>query len=399
MIKNRDILVVGLQSYDISIGSNSVNLAREFSGQNRVLYVNYAPDRMTMIRGRRKDVIQKRLNIIKGLEPALKQHSENLWVLNPAVVLEPISKVRPGFLFDIINKRNALKFTAEVKNAIRELDFKNFILFNDSDFYRSFYLKELLEPSVFVYYTRDNMIATKFFRRYGEKYESRLMAKADAVVANSEFLRDRAMQYNNNAFYVGQGCDLDFFSTKNVKPKPVDLSNIPSPLIGYVGTLTNSRLDIDLLSQIARRNPSWNIVLVGPEDDHFRNSKLHNLENVHFTGRKDPELLPTYIYYFDVAINPQKLNALTIGNYPRKIDEYLAMGKSVVATKTEALCIFKDHVFLAGNADEFIDKIREAITQNSQEIANKRMLFAQEHSWQNNVQRIYDVISDIESNY
>lgn len=398
MIKGRDILVVGLQSYDINIGSNSVNLADEFSKHNRVLFVNYAMDRMTMLRERGTDVVRKRLKVIKGLDPSLKMQSENLWILNPAVVLEPVNKLRPGFLFDILNKRNALKFTSEIRNAIRELDFKNFILFNDSDFYRSFYLKELLKPSVLVYYSRDNMVATNFFRRYGEKYEGRLMAKADAVVANSEFLKERAKKYNKNAVFVGQGCDLEFFSSRNVKRKPKDLQGISPPLIGYVGTLTGTRLDIELLFMLASEKPDWNIVLVGPEDDEFRESRLHVLPNIHFLGRKDPGMLPTYIHHFDVAINPQKLNALTIGNYPRKIDEYLAMGKSVVAIKTEALEMFRDSILLAANPEEFIIKTEEALTQNTPEKANKRMRFAQEHSWQNNVQRIYDVISDTETN-
>ena len=49
---------------------------------------------------------------------------------------------------------------------------------------------------------------------------------------------------------------------------------------------------------------------------------------------KKMEELPSYLYAFDVAINPQKLNEVTIGNYPRKIDEYLAMGKPIVSARS-----------------------------------------------------------------
>lgn len=38
--------------------------------------------------------------------------------------------------------------------------------------------------------------------------------------------------------------------------------------------------------------------------------------------------------HFDVCMNPQLVNEITIGNYPRKVDEYLALGKPVIATKT-----------------------------------------------------------------
>jgi hypothetical protein len=37
----------------------------------------------------------------------------------------------------------------------------------------------------------------------------------------------------------------------------------------------------------------------------------------------------------------QLSNNLTIGNYPRKIDEYLAMGKPIVATSTKTMQMFK----------------------------------------------------------
>ncbi|HAI83429.1 MAG TPA: glycosyl transferase family 1, partial [Chitinophagaceae bacterium] len=87
----------------------------------------------------------------------------------------------------------------------------------------------------------------------------------------------------------------------------------------------------------ATAKPEWSLVLVGPEDEAFKQSALHQLPNVHFLGSKQPEALPEYVAAFDVCINPQLLNEVTIGNYPRKVDEYLAMGKPVVATQTEAM--------------------------------------------------------------
>jgi len=79
MIKNRDIVMVGLAALDTRSGSNVINLAEVFSKQNRVLYVNYPLDRMTILRKRKNPVIQKRLKIIKGEIPDLKQVNDNLW--------------------------------------------------------------------------------------------------------------------------------------------------------------------------------------------------------------------------------------------------------------------------------------------------------------------------------
>jgi glycosyltransferase involved in cell wall biosynthesis len=110
---------------------------------------------------------------------------------------------------------------------------------------------------------------------------------------------------------------------------------------------------------------------------------------VHFPGRKEAKELPQYLARFDVAINPQKLNEVTIGNYPRKIDEYLAMGKPTVATETEAMSIFADHVYLAKTADDYIALIEKALTENTAEKVEGRIRFARSHTWENSVAEIY----------
>jgi glycosyltransferase involved in cell wall biosynthesis len=152
------------------------------------------------------------------------------------------------------------------------------------------------------------------------------------------------------------------------------------------------RLDIQIIALIAKGKPEWSVVLIGPEDEEFENSELHQLKNVHFLGLKDGSVLPQYLNYFDVAINPQILNEVTIGNYPRKIDEYLAMGKPVVATETKAMSIFKDHTYLAKNKEEYISLIEKAIREDNPLVREERIKFAQSHTWENSVKEIYKAI-------
>jgi teichuronic acid biosynthesis glycosyltransferase TuaH len=138
------------------------------------------------------------------------------------------------------------------------------------------------------------------------------------------------------------------------------------------------------------------VVLVGPEDEAFQNSELHQIENVHFLGSKKMEELPNYLYGFDVALNPQKLNEVTIGNYPRKIDEYLAMGKPTVATKTKAMEVFADYVYLANNKEEYVDLIDRALKENTPEKEIEREKLARSHTWDANAEAIYEKIEAIE---
>ena len=395
-IKGRDIIIVGQQPWDISIGSNCKNIALEWSKYNRVLYVNSPLDRITKYRDKSDPRIVKRIAIIQGDEPNLIKVKDNLWNFYPDVIIESINWIKPQNIFEYFNKRNNRIFSTSILKAIKELGFKNYILFNDNDIFRSFHLKSLLNPAVSIYYSRDYMIAVDYWKLHGLKLEPELIADSDICVANSTYLADYCRKYNPNSFFVGQGCELDIFIKSEEYPKPLDMQLIKAPIIGYVGALQSIRLDINIIQYIALEKPEWSIVLVGPEDDEFKSSALHQLSNVHFLGSKDPSTLPAYINEFDLCINPQIINQVTIGNYPRKIDEYLAVGKPVVATKTEAMHIFKDYCYLAESKYDFVKMIEEGITKNSLDMKKSRRHFASTHTWENSVLEIDKAIKKCE---
>lgn len=393
-MRGRDIIVHGLQSLDSRIGSNCINIANEFAKNNRVLYVNYPIDRLTSIRAGSDPLIQKRKEILQGKQEDLVRVNDNMWNLNPKTILESVSKIHFRPVFSFLNKINNKRYAKQVQIAIDKLGFKDYIIFNDSDFYRALYFKELLNPKVSIYYTRDNMRATDFFRKNGAFYEDQLMAKSDLVVSNSVYLNDIAKASNPNSVYVGQGCDISLFNKDLIVDTPDDIAKIAKPVIGYIGALKSSRLDIEVLEHIAISKPEWSVVLVGPEDDKFKASNLHNIKNVYFLGSKKESELPRYLNAFDVALNPQLLNELTIGNYPRKIDEYLAMGKPTVATLTRAMEVFNKHTYLAKNKEEYVELISKALDENSDELSNSRIEFARGHTWENNVAEIYNAIKN-----
>lgn len=394
LVEGQDIIIVGQQPWDTEIGSNCKNIALEFSKHNRVLYVNAPLDRRTVLKRASEPQIKKRLSSLKDQDQRLEQVQSNLWVYHPDVILESINWIKLGPLFDILNKYNNRQFGNSIKRAIDMLKFKDFFLFNDNDIFRCFYLKELLNPTASIYYSRDNMIATDYWRFHGLRLEPKLIAKSDICVANSAYLAAQCKIYNPNSWDIGQGCEVDIYLEEN-GDTPKDIAGIRTPIIGYVGALTTMRLDIEILNYIASTRPDWNVVLVGPEDDAFKVSKLHKMENVHFLGPKDPMELPAYIHAFSVCINPQVVNDLTIGNYPRKIDEYLASGKPVVATRTGAMTIFEDHTYLADTKQDYVTLIEQALTDDNQERAADRKAFASSHTWERSVGEIYRYIASL----
>ncbi len=394
MIKGNDIVIVGIQPWDIEIGSNCKNIALEFAKENRVLYVNPPMDRITRMKLRKERKIQKRIQIAKGEAVDIEKITENLWNVYPKATIESINWIGSHSIFKILNKRNAKLFSNDIVSAVSRLGFSDFILFNDSSMFLGLHLKELLQPKVYVYYMRDYLVKVPYWQRHGERIEPEVVKKADVLTTNSDFFAAFGQQFNKHSYMVGQGCDVSQFSEEeNTIEIPEDLKQITGTKIGYVGSLTTLRLDLKLLEYLAKQRKDWNIVLVGPEDQDFKNSSLHHLPNVHFLGSKPSSELPGYVKGFDVAINPQLINNITIGNYPRKIDEYLAMGKPIVATKTEAMKMFNDFVLLASTNQEYLIQIERALLNNDDEIAKKRIAFAKSHTWTNNVDAIYNAIT------
>lgn len=391
MEKQHDIIIVGIQPWDIQIGSNCKNMAIELSKHNRVLYVNAPLDRSTAKKEKNNPAVKKRLDVIQNNKASINQINNNLWEFNPPIKIESINWL-PNPVFTFANKINNKKFAKSISKAAKELGFENYYILNDSDMFRSFHLKEYLNPIKYIYYTRDNLMTVPYWKKHGERIEPLLMSKADVVVGNSPFLIQVAKKYNSNATYIGQGCDVSAFSTDQTFEKPNDLAKIKGKIIGYTGLLSSRRLDIQLIEDISKSHPEWNVVLVGMEEDDFKKSNLHNLENCFFLGNKSPETLPNYINYFDVCINPQIVNELTEANYPRKIDEYLAMGKPTVATYTPTMEIFSGFASLARSSKEFIQMIELAINETDTTLKNKRKTFAQSHTWEACIKNLWNVI-------
>lgn len=389
---NNDIIIIGQQPWDTEIGSNCKNIALEFSKTNRVLYINSPLDRITLLKNKNDPKVQKRLNVIRKHEKGLISIKENLWNYYPDCVVESINWINSLTIFRLLNKLNNKKLAKSIFIAIEELGFRNVILFNDNEMFKAFYLKEFLKPVLSIYYSRDYMLGVNYWKKHGEILEPELIAKSSVCFANSEYLASYCRSYNENSFYVGQGCDVE--SYKNVAVSvPEELMHLNQPIIGYVGLLSVSRLDLEIISHIARQFQDCYLVLVGPEDDAFKNSELHTLKNVIFVGQKEVNELPVYISCFDICINPQLVNPITRGNYPRKIDEYLALGKAVVATRTETMESFSDYVYLADDKDAYIELISLAFREDDDVRKLARMEFAFGHTWENSVQLMKNKIN------
>jgi glycosyltransferase involved in cell wall biosynthesis len=395
-IKNRDIVLFSFQPWNSDIAFNFKDMAYELARYNRVLFIDRARDRNTVL---------KKILYGKGSKMAAVQNLEkiqdNFWVLHPESLLESGNWLPNYTLFDFFNRINNRRLALEIKDTIRQLGFENSLLINDNDFFRGLYLKSLLPVREYIFYIRDFLTIQPFFKKFGPRCEMEMIQKADLVVANSAWLAQYAGQWNPNSVDIGQGCRLDAFLEEGL-PEPEDMQAIPRPVVGYCGAITSMRLDEELLLHLADSLPEMSLVLVGPLDGNFEKSPLRAKKNVYFLGARKPEHTPAYICQFTVCMNPQLVNPLTIGNYPRKIDEYLAAGKPVVATATKAMEMFREYVLLCNSKDDYVTNIRKLIKEPawiSGTYRKKRRDFALTHSWENSVGALGDAFYFMKNNY
>lgn len=390
-ISNKDFVIIGLQPWYVDLGCNAKDIAYRLAQQNRVLYVNIPLKRKIYLAGSDPHV-SKHINLLRNKEEPIRQIENNLWEFYPTCLTESANWLPSTGLFRIVNYVNNRRYAAEIRKACSRLDFKQIILINDNDIYNGFYLKEMLRPALYIYYMRDFLQGFDYWKKHTSVLEPELIGKADLVVANSTYFADYSKKRNPNSWYIGQGCNLQAFDPSGTAELPPDILPFGRPIIGYVGALNSSRLDQSIIRSIATENPQWSVVLVGPEDDQFKQSSLHDIPNIHFTGPKPFPTLSSYVRAFDVCINPQFNNTITQGNYPLKIDEYLAMGKPVVATRTATMKLFEDYTYLADGPPDYSQLIKKALHDNSPEKEKERILFARSHTWENSVNEMYKAI-------
>lgn len=393
-MKGRDFIITGLQSWDIPIGSNAIDIAKEIALNNRVLYVNTPLDQMTIVRNQPTPETKNRLAVMKKQKEPLRQISESLWVLDFPFGVWSVNGLPDGFLFDFFNNLNNRKIFGYIKKIADELHFKDIIHFIDNDIYRSFYSKEILKPALSVYYRRDNLLAIDFWKKHAHRLEPKLIQKSDLIVCNSPQLAAFARQFNSQSFDIGQGVDLSAYDLSLEFKVPAELESIPTPRIGYIGDISSLRLDADLIYELAKSKPDYSFVMIGRADKLFASHAMNSLKNVHFLGSIAKNMVPTYMSALQICLNPQLVNELTIGNYPRKVDEYLALGKPVIATKTDTMELFREHSYLCSSVADYQIAVEKALQEDNEEKVRQRKLFAESHSWKNNVNNIFKYIQE-----
>ena len=175
--------------------------------------------------------------------------------------------------------------------------------------------------------------------------------------------------------------------------KPAELKRIKGPLIGYVGNLDITRIDLGLLMTVASERPGWNLVFIGSMHKSREIRKLDKFSNVHFLGVRVYDDALRYIRHFDVAMIPHLDSELTRSMNPLKLYVYFSLHVPVVSTPVANIGDFREVVQVGRTPDEFIERIGYCLDNNpvSGNIERVRSLL-ETNSWNERVTRILALV-------
>jgi uncharacterized SAM-binding protein YcdF (DUF218 family)/glycosyltransferase involved in cell wall biosynthesis len=254
-----------------------------------------------------------------------------------------------------------------------------------------------IDPVLAIYYCANDMAGGSSGAAPLRPYEDSFFAKADAVFCNSNALMDKAEEFAKKTFLFPAGVDFaKFESVRNNSDLPVDLVVIRRPIVGYVGAISGV-FDQELLVQTAQALPEVTFILVGPVYTDV--SQLSTCPNIMLLGKRPHNEVPAYIKSFDVALIPYIKNSFTDAVYSCKLNEYLAMGASVVTTDLRELRMYVEQygnvLQIAETKEEFIKKVREALAATDEANRVMRIDAARSNSWDKRFEGIYDVIAQL----
>jgi len=383
-LAGRDIVCVGFADWDTELWTNQHHLMARLARGNRVLFVESLGLRRPQLAGRDLRRIARRLR--RGLAPP--RHVDGLDVLSPLVL--PLHSIRAA------RALNAHLLPALVGRAARRLGLERPILWAYVP--QAELLIERLDPALVIYHCVDDisahaLIDTDSFRAA----EDRFAARADLVLASAPALARRMRTLSGNVLEAPNVADTELFA-QALKDGPTDaaLAALPHPRIVFTGAISEVKLDMALLGELARMRPGWSFALVGPVgagDPHTDISSLAAEPNVHLLGMRGYGELPAVLRGADAGLIPYARNELTESIFPMKVYEYLAAGLPVIATPLPALEGLTD-VACAPDARGIAALLDEALAADTPALRAERSERARGHSWD---ARIAEITAAIEA--
>lgn len=398
LFQNIDIIYFSVFRWDGPYSSTSIALAKSFSKNNRVFFINHPYTLRDYFQLEEAQNVDKKSYLKKNKikfdqDPTMP---EDFVSVTPPLTL-PINWVKQESFHQFLYKINDRQLKKTLAATIKKYNIKKYIFINCFDpFYGQNIFPETT-PILNIYQSVDGIDQHEYTRRHGPRLERQAVENADLTLTTSKELNRIQSQFSDQVFTLNNAADISIFrkTQEQTFERPEELKNIKTPIIGYTGNMDELRIDYELLKKIALAHSDKTLVMVGPVNNNkYKEIGLDKMDNVIFTGGKSINDLPKYLHFFDCALIPFLCNELTKSIYPLKINEYLAAGRSVISSNfSEDIQDFSSHIYLAKDHESFIRSIEPAISNNNQEIKQKRLKVAASNTWDARVEAFWQIVN------
>jgi glycosyltransferase involved in cell wall biosynthesis len=372
MLRGQDIICFANDWSGDPLSKKQVML--RLSEHNRILWVNSMHNRRPQLT--KKDT-RRVLQKLRGFGKGLQQVSPNIWVVTPLYV--------PFMESSFVQRLNRVILGRQLKRALRQLKFCNPISWTfmptSSD------IVGTLGERQIVYHCVDDYCSFSDAAPEVRRCEESLLVKSNLVLVCSARLLEMKKPLNPHTFLVTHGVDYAHFHAATDPSLSIakELRNLPHPILGFHGLIADW-VDLPLLAELAKRKPSWSIVLVGKADTNL--DPIMGLSNVHYLGHRPYTRLPEYLRGFDVALLPFVMNQLTISSNPLKLREYLAAGLPVLSAPLPEALRFGSLVRTASTVEEYVCEIEKLLEAGGMGPNAERSAQVADEAWEHKIEEM-----------
>lgn len=385
--KTKNIILFSTADWDNPFWTNKQHTAKQLSERGyNVFYIESLGLRIPSLK--KSDLLRIVKRILKFFKGA-KQVNNRLWVYAPLVL--PLHKYKIIRLINNILIKYSLKYYQWKFNLDRPIIWT----YNPTIIQ---YLK-YFDYSKLVYHSVDDLSSSPGIdKEFIISEEKKLITKCHYIFCTSRKIEQYCKSITPlNVYYFNNVVDFEHFnkSLTGCSPEPHDISTIPHPRIGFIGAISEYKVDFKLIKNTAIKFPNIHWVLIGKigEGQPLTSiDEIENLPNIHFLGPKNYADLPNYIKNFEVASIPCPINDYTESMFPMKFFEYMASGKPIIASNINSLKEYNEYYYCYSSEEEFEIKLKEALNKVNFDLT-KNLLLAKENTWEKRLDKMLAIIN------
>lgn len=225
-------------------------------------------------------------------------------------------------------------------------------------------------------------------------------SSADICFCVTDFIKRDLLVYNKKVFKIEHGINFLDKHTQLSELQIEYLKENGTIHVAYVGNLDSRDVDIDTLYGLVKAFPDVTFHFVG---SYSKNEKIYSLckefKNIMWWGRVESTLIASILEKVDITVLTYIVNEQNANSH--KLLEYLYSGKVTVATYVDA---YKDKRHLLEMTDEdktdnynelFKEVVENLDFYNATQKQEERIAFAKEHSYENQLNKIFSYIKEI----